>query len=404
VRRATTAVAWLIAVGALAIPAAHAATPIDQYCAPAHPGPQHRALPLRFGVTSLADGSGIVPLPGTVPQSPAKDAAQLSVLRPEGKAFVVRLNRLFESEGAAGIRAYVQTARLFTSRGFEVELQVRYHPAQQQNGDLAAWVAFVRQVVDAFGPNRSVVAMTITNEVNLVESPNTSDGFYENADAALIQGVIAAKQEAIRRGYRQLRIGFTYAYRGDPFTDQSFWSYIRQHASPSFLSALDFVGTDIYPGNEWPPVVLPPDTFGSEMASALATIRDCYMAQGHIPARTPIWVTENGLPSYPPPYSEAQQASALEQELDAVVNYSGTYNITNYRWFGLRDSETGNADKSYNNGLLRDDYGRKPSFAVYHSLIARYGARAPSRHPHRRKRHRSRRRHPRRHAGARRRS
>jgi len=36
-------------------------------------------------------------------------------------------------------------------------------------------------VVDVFGPNPHVVAMTITNEVNVTFSPNTSDGAYTGA-------------------------------------------------------------------------------------------------------------------------------------------------------------------------------------------------------------------------------
>jgi hypothetical protein len=65
--------------------------------------------------------------------------------------------------------------RRYTRAGFSVELQVRYHPPSGKAGDIPAWLAYVRHVVDVFGPNRRVLDMTITNEVNLNVSPNTSD-------------------------------------------------------------------------------------------------------------------------------------------------------------------------------------------------------------------------------------
>ena len=39
---------------------------------------------------------------------------------------------------------------------YRVELQLRYHPRPDQEGDIGAWVDFVRTVVDRFGPNRRV--------------------------------------------------------------------------------------------------------------------------------------------------------------------------------------------------------------------------------------------------------
>ena len=85
----------------------------------------------------------------------------------------------------------------------------------------------MRHVVDAFGSNRHVVAMTITNEINLAISPNTSDGAYPRAEQALIRGIIAAHREAQRRGFTQLRFGFTFAYRFNPVTDAAVFTGLR---------------------------------------------------------------------------------------------------------------------------------------------------------------------------------
>ncbi len=69
----------------------------------------------------------------------------------------VRLNRLFQADGRAGIRKFKRMARHYSRLGFNVELQVRYHPAPEQNGDIGAWLDYVRQVVRAFGPIKHVI-------------------------------------------------------------------------------------------------------------------------------------------------------------------------------------------------------------------------------------------------------
>jgi hypothetical protein len=284
----------------------------------------------------------------------------------------------------------------YTRAGFEVELQVRYHPASGQAGNIPAWVRYVRHVVDVFGPNRRVISMTITNEVNVTFSPNTSDGSYARAQDALIRGIEAAHAEARRRGFHKLRFGFTYAYRFSPQGDAAFFSYLGSHGGPAFRRALGFVGLDFYPGSIYPPAMPPGDSYRAELAQAAGVVRDCFAPKAGIGARTPIWITENGVPTGA--MSEAQQASALQQLVQAVHDYSGTYGISDYRWFNLRDS-TENPPATLvgatfsSDGLLRADYSAKPSFGAYRALIRRLGARttarAPARHrATRRRRHR----------------
>jgi hypothetical protein len=314
---------------------------------------------------------------------------------------VVRLNRLFWSEGQSGIDAFSQQVARYTGAGFEVELQVRYHPQQGEAGDIPAWVAYVRHVVNTFGPNPRVVDMTITNEVNVTFSPNTSDGAYAGAEQALIAGIEAAHTEAQAKGFSQLRFGFTYAYRFSPQGDAGFFSYLAQHGGPAFERALGFVGVDFYPGTIYPPVMAPNDSYRAELAQAAGVVRDCYLAHAGIGASVPIWFTEDGVPSTGGAVSEPQQAAALTQLTQAACDYSGTFNITDYRWFNLRDSNStgpqtlvGPSFSAF--GLLRDDYTAKPAFAAYRSAIAACGAQAaargthstghPRRHSHRRRR------------------
>lgn len=382
-------------IGALVgSPGALAAPSSDPYCTGSYGGaPPQRGAPLRFGIDAgLAGSAGGTQL-SSAPDDPAKDLTATRALAPPGRVMVVRLNRLFWSDGQGAVNAFeVQVAR-YTKAGFDVEIQVRYHPPPGQAGDIAAWVAYVRHVVDSFGANRRVVDMTITNEVNVTFSPNTSDGYYSGAPQALIAGVEAAHAEALARGFRQLRFGFTYAYRFSPQGDANFFSYLGQHGGPGFARALGFVGVDFYPGTIYPPVMAPSDSYRAELAQAAGAVRECYLPKAGIGRSVPIWFTEDGAPS-PCPASvlatttcaaaEAGQAAALRQLTDAACAYSGTYNITDYRWFNLRDSTSTGAQTLIGPtfaafGLLRDDYSEKPAFAAFRAQIAACGARAAAR-------------------------
>ena len=310
----------------------------DPYCTGSYGGLPARAAraPTRFGIDpGLAGSAGGAQLP-TVPDDPARDLTAVKALRPSRRVLVLRLNRLMWSDGANGITTFQRMVRTYTRAGFDVELQVRYHPASGEAGNIGAWVAYVRHVVDVFGRNRRVVSMTITNEVNVTFSPNTSDGSYAGAEDALIKGIEAGRAEAQRRGFRQLRFGFTYAYRFSPPGDAAFFSYLGSHGGAAFRRALGFVGLDFYPGSIYPPSMAPGDTYRAELAQAAGVVRSCLAPKAGIGAATPIWITENGVPTGT--LSDAQQAAALRELVQAVHDYSGTYGITDYRWFNLRDS------------------------------------------------------------------
>lgn len=328
----------------------------------------------------LAGSAGGQQLP-TVPDNPSHDLAAVRALAVPERQLVVRLNRLFWSDGQAGIQRFEREVRAYTRAGYPVELQVRYHPTSAEEGDIPAWVAYVRHVVDVFGRNRRVVDLTITNEVNLNMSPNTSDGSYKGAKDALIRGIEAGRAEAARRGFGQLRFGFTYAYRFSPQSDAAFFSYLGTHGGPAFRRALGFVGLDFYPGTFYPPVMRPGDTYRAELAQAAGVVRDCFLPKAHIGSRIPIWITENGVPSGN--MTQAEQAAALRQLVEAVHAYSATYNITDYRWFNLRDStDQGPATHApltfSTDGLLLANYRRKQSFAAYRQMIGRFGVRRPN--------------------------
>ena len=332
------------------------------------------APPLRFGITPGAQTgqffTGAV-LPRT-PEDPARQIAGLDGLRAPNAPFVLRLHRFFWSDGEDGVRRFLALADLYTRAGYLVELQLRYHPSPEQEGDIAAWEAHVRDVVRRFGANPRVVAIQVTNEVNITFSPDSSDGAHEGAREALVYGVIAAKDEVRRRGYRQLEIGFNWAYRTDPASESAFWNHLRD-APDAFRAALDWVGVDAYPGTVFPPAHTP----GGErdgMVNAFSTFR-CYAGGAGIPESIPIHVEENGWPTEPPARSYEQQARVAETLVRSVHDFRGTYNITDYRWFNLRDGDTTSANFQSQYGLMTDEYEPKPAYGVYRRLVADLGRR-----------------------------
>jgi len=333
--------------------------------------PQRPGPPLRFGITPAGEAGALGPAVPVVPGTHEQDLAALAQLRPANGPFVVRLNRFFWSEGDAGIDRFRDLARSFTKEGYLVELQLRYHPTPEQEGNIPAWTAFVRKVVDRLGSNPRVVGLQVTNEVNFTISPDSSDGAYQGARDALIQGVEAASDEAARKGFGQLEIGFNWFYRTDPASEASFWQYLRDHGGPAFVAAVDWVGLDAYPGTVFPPVE-PPGGYRDGMVNAMSQLRKCFMPIPGLGAGVPIHVEENGWPTGPG-RTEQQQVDALQEMTSAVDDFRGTYNVTDYRWFDLRDHNSSSLNFQHHYGLLYDDYTPKPAFAAYSQVVRSSG-------------------------------
>lgn len=390
-RRAALAVAFALAAsafgfgaaGAAAIPwDAPGAVPPDGTPAPDLPdpdcaqsyaddAPQAGAPPLRFGVgPRLAGEAGASQTNPAVPEN--KRLRDQRLLELKGKRHLtVRLNRLFQADGAEGIRQFQRMARHYDSLGIDVTIQVRYHPAPEQNGDIGAWLRYVRQVVRAFGPIGHVTALQITNEADLTLSPNTSDGAYDNAIEALARGVPAAAREARRRGYDQLTVGFNFAYGNGVFGDDAaFWRAVGAAGGARLRKATDWVGIDSYPGTFVPSSLTDP---ADALLEQIAQMRECLMPLAGFGARVPIHVDELGYPTGPG-RTEEQQVRALRGFMGALSRYRGTYGVEEAIWFGLRDNDSAGPNFQSYFGLLHDDYSPKPAFGAYRKLIRRRGA------------------------------
>jgi hypothetical protein len=221
--------------------------------------------------------------------------------------------------------------------------------------------------------DQALVALDVTNEVNLPVSSNTSDGAYANAIDALVRGVVAAKS-ALRRVHRPgVSVGFTFAYRYIPSADAGFWQKLGTAATPAFRRALGHVGLQLYPGLFWPPLLLPTQTAGDATAEALTLLRSCWMPQAQLGAGVPIWVSENGYATNLG-HDEARQAADLGATIDAVHALDTTVGVTDYRYFNLRDNRPGGTDLFDDVGLLRADYSRKQAFATFRDAIVSFAS------------------------------
>jgi hypothetical protein len=69
------------------------------------------------------------------------------------------------------------------------------------------------------------------------------------------------------------------------------------------------------------------------------------------------------------------QAEVADRMIRAVNDFRGTYNVSDYRWFNLRDGDTSDPAMGQHYGLMRDDYTEKPAFAVVAKLFGELGSR-----------------------------
>jgi hypothetical protein len=361
----------------LAPPAASAQRPGD-LCLTADPPPVSApAHDLRFGITPLAAGSAGVTQAQPKPENPGAAKAELARLRPPRRQLVLHLNRMLMSDGEAGVRRYAGLVDEYAKAGFDTEVQVRYHPAAGQEGDMAAWAGYVRTAARILGKRPNLKALTITNEANFPISPNTSDGSNPGVLQAIVTGVTTARQQFDRMGRPDVELGFSFAWRWLPNADADFWRQLGALATPAFRRALDYVGLQIYPGLVFPPASTPAAA-GDDTVEALTLLRGCYMPLGGFGSNVDLWVTENGYATNLG-RTEPEQDTALRSALDGVHRYSGTLGVTDYRWFNLRDNDSAGTDLFAAVGLLRDDYSEKPAFATYRSYIERIGTDRPKR-------------------------
>jgi hypothetical protein len=336
--------------------------------------PRTRQPAIVFGIYPGGAAGTVGPTPDMVQDNLSQQLAALHDLRTSGLPFVLRLYANYSGRGSPSALDQVGSQITeYTSAGFQIELVLTYRPTDQAPmGDVPGFVRFVQSTVDSFGRNRDFTFLQVTNEANIVGAPHAADGYYARAVDALIQGVIAAKRRASEDGADQLAVGFNWAYSLDPH-DSAFWRSLA-HGGPAFRRSVDWVGLDIYPLT-WGPR---PEGHGlvdlaeKTMVDALAALRDRFMPLARLLHSVAVHITECGYPTGPD-RTDATQAVVLRTAVTLANAERARFNITQFRWFDLRDADSSSTNFESRYGLMRDDYSPKPAYALYRRLIATLG-------------------------------
>jgi hypothetical protein len=337
-------------------------------------GPSHAGSePLVFGVYPGGAAGAVGPAGETRPENPAARSDKLRALRGGVRPFVVRLYESYTRRSDAAAVPPWLAAQIagYTADDFEVELVLAYRPGDP-SGDVAGFVDFVRARVRQVAADHGVTILQVTNEANVAGARDAADGAYPGARDALVRGVIAAKDEARRRGRAALRIGSNWAYQRGA-AEAAFFSSLRATGGSAFVHAVDWVGVDAYPGT-WGPA-LPPGDLASAVRSAtvdaMRTLRRALLPRAGL-SRASLHFAESGYPTGPG-RTEAMQQTVLRSAVRTVAAGRAAYGVTDYRWFDLRDADTADPSFESHYGLMRDDYSPKPAFFTYRDLIAKLG-------------------------------
>ncbi|MFE3551936.1 hypothetical protein ACFXN2_25110 [Streptomyces kronopolitis] len=318
-------------------------------------------MTLHFGIYPggiLGDDQGIVH--PVRPDAPDRITKALDALQGDTATLLVRAYRSFaatvppEPPTPADPATYLQ-------RGRKLDLVLQF---REPSGELDGWLEFVREAVRTGGPHLA--------SVQICEEPNADlpavDGSTPNVLNALVEGVVAAKQEARALGL-DLAVGFNAVPTFDPA--DTFWSELGSLADDRFLRSLDYVGLDFFPDVFRP---LAAGQLADAVTAVLTAFRRTDLERAGIPGSVAIRICENGWPTGPG-RDEQRQAAVLETVVRTVAARSADLNIDGYAFFALRDADSAAEGLFHHFGLLRDDYTPKPAFDTYRRLIDELGRR-----------------------------
>jgi hypothetical protein len=313
---------------------------------------------LIFGIFPGLSGTEFSPLAGRAPYDAARAGAALAQLQPPGAPFVVRAYGVYHGKGRVANITPPGYLNLL-DRGRVLEYALAY---RSPDGDVSDWVQVVRSTIEQLGPRLS--AMQIAEEPNNPDPATGGDGASPGVMEAVVEGVLAAKEETAARGL-SIAVGVNATPSFIP--SDPHWPTLMQRGGPAFLAALDYVGLDFFPDVFRP---LPTPDFRTAVEAVVGHFRRTLTAVG-IPESLPIRITENGWPTGPG-RSPERQAEVLEAIIRAIHDLRERLNVTHYELFALRDAGSGASAALSEWGLLRADYSPKPAFETYRRLIAEY--------------------------------
>ena len=301
------------------------------------------------------------------PDDPAKIEAALARLQGSARKFVVRAYELFADPGSPwnGAPQMPDNYTQYLRNGRQLDLVIKY---QSRSADIRGYVDFVRTLVREHG--RHLYSVQVTEEANFTNGPACIDGAYPKVREALVQGVMAAKEEA-----RRLQLDVKAGFNSTPtFGDaEEFWPALLQIGGPSFVESVDYIGLDAFP-DVFHPVAKDGESgdLKSAIVELLEIMRTRWLPASGIAAGTPIHIAEHGWPTGPS-RSESRQAEVIEHVIRTVYEVRERLNVERYTLFGLRDTDDSqeNADNIFRHfGIMTAVYEPKPAFEAFRRLVA----------------------------------
>lgn len=291
---------------------------------------------------------------------PERTAEACSLLQAGKRPFLIRAYEIFQGGESRGSATPGELHR-FVGPGRKIDYVLCY---RSPDGNLEDWVAFVKAIFGEHGPQ--IEALQVTEEPNNPDPSTGGDGASPRVLEAIVEGVIAAREEAERLGL-DVKIGFNACpsfNSADPF-----WNEIGARGGQTFRDALGYVGLDFFPDVFRP---IPFETLPAAVEGVLTHFRTVNLAAGRLSESLPIRITENGWPTGTgrPPET---QARVLEAIVRSIHGLRQGLNVTHYEFFSLRDGRSDNPEALTEFGLVGRDYSRKPAFDVYRGLVDELG-------------------------------
>jgi hypothetical protein len=244
-----------------------------------------------------------------------------------------------------------------------ITITVKYSPPAGHDGDVEGYLLFVRGIVARYGANPAVRSFVIGNEANVYGSKESSDGPFLRSHEAVARGVVAAADEARRRGYTN-RVGFNFAV-SNTGPDSAFLASLSALGGPSFAGAVDFVGITVYPGTWRQGTGDPRADALDALTSARVSIDSVELLRGRS-----IEIREIGAPMI----DEQAQTQFVSAFIDVALAQRQSLGISALLWFDLWDANTQAADPYAHYGLRRSDLSPKPAYLAFRQSVASYQA------------------------------
>lgn len=326
-------------------------------------------LPMIVGTTMMpaAQGSGAPLLFGVYPGGATGETP--NVPTPSESAVVQKLQEL---AGGHPFLVHLYTAwswynadqldqqiTQYANAGFQIVLTIKYSPPSGHDGDVAGYAAFVRNVVSRYASNPAVTEFVIGNEANVTDNPSSSDGAFQQADLAVVQGVIAA-QSQVSQVKSRAQVGVNFAETSAD-ADRGFLQTLVQLGGRPFVTSVQFVGVDFYPGL-WPAGTGQPyQDMRTDLQSARTSVDGVTDLRG-----LPLDVLEVGAPLL----SDQDLSNHLSQFIQATQDVYAQLGIRSFIWFDLWDADSQSSNVFAHYGLLHSDLTAKPAFQILQSAIA----------------------------------